>query len=391
MVLNCSAEIESYGLQISSTKSVRGICAISSLEYINDKYGFHTLDRTLRLCIGAWEGEQNSLSSNMLRGIAKLVYVYEDKLRDDLFKEKVGKVSPKELSRTAKERRAGSLGYAEAMLIAYNHRMRNPLRMSSLYKTKPKNRAQVEEYIEPEEAFGDEQLPDMDYNQETIAKALTASGVPSPSGKPKWSPSTVESILSNEKYKGDALLQKTFTVDFLSKKKKINEGEHPQYYVEHSHEAIIDPREWKLVQLEMERRKSLGMRYSGNCVLATRIVCGDCGSYFGPKVWNSTSKYKRTIWQCNNKFKGETKCSTPHIEEQEIKSRFVLVINSLLPDKQALLEDCRLMQEALTDCTKIDEQLDALVQELEVIAGLTRKCIAENATEVIDQAEYAKR
>lgn len=138
------------------------------------------------------------------------------------------------------------------------------------------------------------------------------------------------------------MLQKTFTVDFLSKKKKINEGEHPQYYVEHSHEAIIDPREWKLVQLEMERRKSLGMRYSGNCVLATRIVCGDCGSYFGPKVWNSTSKYKRTIWQCNNKFKGETKCRTPHIEEQEIKSRFVSVINTLLPDKQALLEDCRL-------------------------------------------------
>ena len=65
-----------------------------------------------------------------------------------------------------------------------------------------------------------------------IAKALTSSGVLSPSGKPKWSPSTVESILSNEKYKGDALLQKTFTVDFLSKKKKINEGEHPQYYVE---------------------------------------------------------------------------------------------------------------------------------------------------------------
>ena len=224
-----------------------------------------------------------------------------------------------------------------------------------------------------------------------IAKALTASGVPSPSGKPKWSPSTVESILSNEKYKGDALLQKTFTVDFLSKKKKVNEGEHPQYYVEHSHEAIIDPREWQLVQLEMARRKSLGMRYSGNCVLATRIVCGDCGSYFGPKVWNSTSKYKRTIWQCNNKFKGETKCSTPHIEEQAIKSRLISVLNFLLPDKQALLEDCRLMQDALTDCTKIDEQLNALTEELEVVAALTRKCIAENAAEVIDEVDYKKR
>ena len=161
--------VESYGLQISSTKSVRGICAISSLEYINEKYGFHTLDRTLRLCIGAWEGEQNSLSSNMLRGIAKLIYVYEDKLRDDLFKEKVGKISPKELSRTAKERRAGSMGYAEAMLIAYNHRMRNPLRMSSLYKTKPKAKYQVEEYAEPEGSFDDEQTSlEDDYSQEAL-------------------------------------------------------------------------------------------------------------------------------------------------------------------------------------------------------------------------------
>lgn len=161
--------VESYGLQISSTKSVRGICAISSLEYINEKYGFHTLDRTLRLCIGAWEGEQNSLSSNMLRGIAKLIYVYEDKLRDDLFKEKVGKISPKELSRTAKERRAGSMGYAEAMLIAYNHRMRNPLRMSSLYKTKPKAKYQVEEYTEPEGSFDDEQTSlEDDYSQEAL-------------------------------------------------------------------------------------------------------------------------------------------------------------------------------------------------------------------------------
>lgn len=161
--------VESYGLQISSTKSVRGICAISSLEYINEKYGFHTLDRTLRLCIGAWEGEQNSLSSNMLRGIAKLIYVYEDKLRDDLFKEKVGKISPKELSRTAKERRAGSMGYAEAMLIAYNHRMRNPLRMSSLYKTKPKAKYQVDEYTEPEESYDDEQTSlEDDYSQEAL-------------------------------------------------------------------------------------------------------------------------------------------------------------------------------------------------------------------------------
>ena len=91
-----------------------------------------------------------------------------------------------------------------------------------------------------------------------ISRELTVDGVPSPSGKPKWSASTVNSILQNEKYRGSALLQKCFTTDFLTKKRKINEGEVPQYYIEHSHEAIIDPDEWEAVQEEIKRRKAIG-------------------------------------------------------------------------------------------------------------------------------------
>ena len=95
----------------------------------------------------------------------------------------------------------------------------------------------------------------------SIAGLLTREGIPTPAGKKKWAASTVESILKNEKYKGDALLQKAFTVDFLTKKQKKNEGEVPQYYVENSHPAIIDPAEWKLVQRELERRKAIGRSY----------------------------------------------------------------------------------------------------------------------------------
>lgn len=76
-----------------------------------------------------------------------------------------------------------------------------------------------------------------------ICKQLEEMQIPTPSGKTLWSKTTVTSILQNEKYKGDALLQKCFTVDFLSKKKKANEGEVPQYYVENSHPAIIVPEE----------------------------------------------------------------------------------------------------------------------------------------------------
>lgn len=131
--LTIKSLVESYHLVIGSTKASATICAVSSLEYIFDKYGFHVLDRTLRLCIATWEGDSISLSSNMLKGIAKLVYTFGDKMRDDLFKEKVGQFSPKEIIRTAKDRRAGSIGYAEAILLAYNKKMKFPLKWSELY------------------------------------------------------------------------------------------------------------------------------------------------------------------------------------------------------------------------------------------------------------------
>lgn len=139
--------VESYGLTITSNKYPGGICAVSTLEYIYEKFGFHTLDRTLRLCIGTWEGETNSLTSNMLKGIARLIVAYGDSMRDDLFKEKVGAYSAREIGRTARERKAGSLGYAEAMLIAYNRKMKGGLKWSKLYA----NKGDIPEDMEAEE------------------------------------------------------------------------------------------------------------------------------------------------------------------------------------------------------------------------------------------------
>jgi len=128
--------VESYGLSITSGKVPGGICAVATLGYIYQKYGFHVLDRTLRLCIGTWEGDVNSLSSNILKGIALLVVAFGETLRDDLFKDRVGAFSSREIGRTAKERKAGALGYAEAMLIAYNKRMKAALKWSKLYTNK---------------------------------------------------------------------------------------------------------------------------------------------------------------------------------------------------------------------------------------------------------------
>ena len=225
----------------------------------------------------------------------------------------------------------------------------------------------------------------------TIAKEMTADGIPTPSGKQCWQTSTVESILQNEKYKGAALLQKCFTVDFLTKKQKVNEGEVPQYYVEHSHEPIIVPEEFDKVQAEFVRRKQFGLQYSGKSIFASRIVCGDCGSFYGAKVWNSNNKYRRVVWQCNNKFKGSHRCKTPHLDEKTIKARFVDAFNAVLGGKDGILADCRLMQTTLTDCTGIDAEIERLLTEVDVVTELTHRCISENAQSAQNQLEYTAR
>ena len=197
--------------------------------------------------------------------------------------------------------------------------------------------------------------------------------------------------MTNEKYKGAALLQKKFTIDFLDKKMKVNEGEVPQYYIAESHQPIIPPDELNRVQAEFARRKGLGHRYSGGSIFASRIVRGDCGTYYGSKVWYSNSKYRRTIWQCNGKFKGEEKCRTPHLLEEDIKARFLAAFNKLLNGRNTLPEDCRVMQSHLTDCSAIYAELEKLRQEIEVVTELTQRCIQENARNVQSQEEYAER
>ncbi len=130
--------VESYGLTIGKTnKDPRTLCAVSALESIYTKYGYHVLDRVLRLCIGTWEGENNSMSGNMLNAVARVVVTYGDELNDQLFVEKLGAIPVKSVIRTAKERGSGSLSLAECLVIEYNGKKRNPhykLQIKRLYE-----------------------------------------------------------------------------------------------------------------------------------------------------------------------------------------------------------------------------------------------------------------
>jgi len=224
-----------------------------------------------------------------------------------------------------------------------------------------------------------------------ICRELEKLGIPTVSGKPKWSQSTVHSILTNEKYKGDALLQKKFTVDFLTKKMKVNEGEVPQYYVEDSHPAIIPKLEFDIVQTEMSRREKLGKSYSGNNIYASKIVCADCGGFYGAKLWHSKDKYKATIYQCNGKFKNEKKCKTPHLTTEEIHQIFVEAYNIVMANKTKVIEDCQLMIKTICDRTELDAEIESLNEELKVVSELVSQCVNENARKKQSQDTYTKK
>ncbi len=130
--------VESYDMKIAASSSPGSITAVSTLANIYDKYGYEMLDHVLKLIIITWEGEQKSFSANIMNGIVRLLFAFGDGIKDDVFKDKLGEVSIKEITKLAKERRAGSLGYAEAMLIFYNKKMKNPLQWATLYTNKPR-------------------------------------------------------------------------------------------------------------------------------------------------------------------------------------------------------------------------------------------------------------
>lgn len=224
-----------------------------------------------------------------------------------------------------------------------------------------------------------------------IATHLTADGIKSPGGKDKWNAGAVRSILTNEKYKGDALLQKSYTVDFLTKKKKVNEGEIPQYYVEGNHEAIISPDIFEQVQRELEHRKQAKGRHNGVHLFSGKIKCGQCGEWYGSKVWHSNSKYRRVVWQCNHKFDGDEKCSTPHLTEEDIKTMFVSAVNQLIGQKEAIIAALTASLDAAFDLTALKSKQAELESEMAVVSDLIEKCIYENAHTVLDQEEYQKR
>ncbi|WP_416351404.1 recombinase family protein [Streptococcus anginosus] len=225
---------------------------------------------------------------------------------------------------------------------------------------------------------------------ESIARSLKEEGVPGWNGKANWYPTTIQRMLQNEKYMGDALLQKTYTVDFLTKRRSVNLGQVNQYYIEGNHEAIINKEEWDLVQLEVERRNQYRQDNHINFYIiqceqnpfTCKVFCKECGGLFGRKNW-TTSRGKRPVWQCNNRYKvkGIQGCANRHIDEETLQQSFLRALEILRENKEKLQEKWDNFSEEQKlekyQATQLEEMLDS---DQEVFNGRKMCHVLEKVT-----------
>lgn len=215
-----------------------------------------------------------------------------------------------------------------------------------------------------------------------IARSLEADGILTAAGKTKWRPETLRKILRNEKYIGDALLQKTYTVDFLNKKRVQNNGIVPQYYVENSHEPIIPRNLYMQVQEEMVRRANLhsGEKrkkrvYSSKYALSSIVYCPKCGEIYRRIAWNNRGK-SSIVWRCCTRVEhGPDACDAETVREDVLQNAVVKAINLSLDNRDSVITTLQenvktvILQEDETSPASINAKLEKLQKELLKLAN----------------------
>ena len=216
-----------------------------------------------------------------------------------------------------------------------------------------------------------------------IKQELEQDNIPTAQKVERWSSAVIHNILTNEKYMGDALLQKTYITDCITKKVKKNMGERPMYYVENNHPAIVSREMFDQVQKEMTRRSSkrkvlqksgkteLG-KYSGKYALTELLVCGECGSPYKRVTWARNGK-KRIVWRCVSRLEFGTKyChNSPTLDESRLHNAILAAMNEyaairreVCPDVLAIVEEAkRAMSQAGAMLLELKKRMDAVSQE----------------------------
>ena len=228
-----------------------------------------------------------------------------------------------------------------------------------------------------------------------IAELLEEKGISSPTGKEVWQLSTIQSILSNEKYKGDAIINKTYITDCISKKVRVNNGERPKYYVENSHPAIIDSATFGRVQEELARRsgkrkvrqkaKTEQGKYSSKYAMTELLVCGECKTPYRRCTWTAGGK-KKIVWRCINRLDyGKKYChNSPTIEESILQKAVMTAIMETANQNTEVLRTLKLhIGMGLEGERSEDNSIELQVRIAEIDAEF-RKMLDRVSTETVE-------
>ena len=235
-----------------------------------------------------------------------------------------------------------------------------------------------------------------------IKAALEAKGAPTVSGKGTWMASHIRSILTNEKYCGDALLQKTFIQDCISKKVIPNTGQLPKYLVQDHHEPIISRETFDAVQLEMARRSAKAGatrkstptgrgKYSGKYVLSNLLFCGECGTAYRRCVWTQRG-VKRPVWRCVSRLDyGKKFCTqSPTLDEEPLQQAILAAVNAAMLDHDTLARQLTAaMERELAPIPGESMSLADMDRALEELSGQFNALLAEASADPAE--DYTER
>ena len=216
-------------------------------------------------------------------------------------------------------------------------------------------------------------------SHQTIISKLESNNILTPGGKEKWTYGTLHSILTNERYMGDAIINKTYTVDCISKKKKRNNGERAKYYVENNHPAIIDRVTFGKVQEELARRSGLRKvkqvgtktelgKYSSKYALTELLICGECGTPYRRCTWTSCSN-KRIVWRCISRLDyGKKRChDSPTMGEEELHRAIMSAVQTVAMQNVKLLQTLKSHIAMIVKCDDSeDKKLEIKVRLAEI-------------------------
>ena len=237
-----------------------------------------------------------------------------------------------------------------------------------------------------------------------ILEYLNANNIPNISGKSQWAKNAVNSILTNEKYCGDVLLQKTYIDDCINKKVKKNTGQLPMYLVQNHHEGIISHETFDAAQAELARR-SAGRspskknaptgrsRYSSKYALSDRLYCGECGTRYQRCTWRNRDGSKRIVWRCVSRVDyGNKYChDSPTLDEEPLHRAILAAINSSVKDKDNIVYNLKAaIEKELAPVAGQQLSLSEIDNQLERLNTEFSKVLAE-ASESGDQAAYSDR